>query len=123
MRRRWVLTSLKGKSVLFSGKAQVPKLTTAYETVKVVTVVLEIDWDSEQIINADFSLYSSVSVEFLRNIVKGYNLKGGLDSLLAEVKSRFHAFSQGAVIQALQIAYERYRDFRTGQLLKSGRES
>lgn len=105
-----------GKTILVSGNAQLPRATTAYETVRMVTAVLEIDWESEEIVNADFSLYSKVSVEFLRKLTVGYCLKQGIEPLTETVQERFQAFSQGAVIRALQAAYERYRASRVKTL-------
>lgn len=109
----------KVNTILVSGNAQLPRATTAYETVRMMTVVLEIEWESERIVNADFSLYSKVSVRFLRKLTVDYCLKQGLDPLTEVIQERFQVFSQGAVIRALQAAYERYRLSRQKRLGES----
>lgn len=111
-----------GNTILVSGNAQLPRATTAYETVRMITVVLEIEWECEKIVDADFSLYSKVSVEFLRKLTVGYCLKQGLDPLTDIIQERFQAFSQGAVIRALQAAYERYRTSRLKRLTDGARQ-
>lgn len=98
--------------LLVTGSAQVPKGITLYEEKKIVGVVFVINLKTEIIEQAEFTLTTNLSNEFLSNLVTGYNLKEGEDPLLNLIKRHCIIPSQGAIIQAIRSAYERYREYR-----------
>lgn len=95
-------------TVLVTGFAQLPKGTTLYERYKIIGVVLVIDLDTSEIVDAELTFIADLPNRFLVSMIKGYFLNQGIDLLLEKVKSRFRTPSQGAIIQAIRSAYDRY---------------
>ncbi|KJS83695.1 MAG: hypothetical protein JM58_12205 [Peptococcaceae bacterium BICA1-8] len=108
---------MNNKSILVSGKAKLPQETTAYETMKVLTVIIEVCEVTEEVLDVEFSLVSKKSNDFLKKLLVGHKL----DSILGEVKNEiiesFQVFSQGAVIQALESANKRYYANKTRKMI------
>lgn len=95
-------------TILVTGFAQLPKGTTMYEQYKVIGAALLIDLDTTEIIDAELTFIADLPNKFIKSIVKGYYLSQGLEPLIEELKGRFRTPSQGAVIQAMRSAYDRY---------------
>lgn len=95
-------------TILVTGFAQLPKGTTMYEQYKVIGVALLIDLDTSEILDSDITFVAELPNRFVKSIITRYYLNQGLDPLIDELKGRFKTPSQGAVIQALRAAYDRY---------------
>ena len=101
------------RSIIVSGFAQLPKGSTAYEAFKVVGVVLVIDPDTTQIIDADFTFVTTLSAKFLASIIVGYYLNQGIEPLLARIRERCFLSSQASIIQAVRACYIHYAEVST----------
>ncbi|MEW9672435.1 DUF3870 domain-containing protein [Ammoniphilus sp. 3BR4] len=97
-------------TVLVTGFAQVPKGTTLYEMYKTMAVVLVIDCKTEVIEDAEFTCTTDLMNYYLSDLVKGYNLKEGINPLLDTVRQHCIIPSQGALVQALRSAWDRYQE-------------
>jgi hypothetical protein len=97
-------------TVLVTGFAQVPKGTTLYEIYKTIGVVLVINHKTEVIEDAEFTLLADLTNYYLSELVKGYDLKEGITPLLEKVKRHCLLPSQGAIIQAIRSAWDRYQE-------------
>ena len=97
-------------TVLVSGYALTPKGTTLHEQLKTFGVVLEIDTESDTIVDAAFMLLSDLGRDFCRRLVVGYNLNEGVDPLLARVSDALLLPSQPAITMALRAAVQRYQE-------------
>ncbi|MHB8156383.1 MAG: DUF3870 domain-containing protein [Desulfocucumaceae bacterium] len=95
-------------TILVTGFAQLPKGTTMYEQYKVIGAALLVNLDTSEILDADITFTAELPNKFIKSIIKGYYLNQGLEPLMGELKGRFKTPSQGAVIQAIRSAYERY---------------
>jgi len=97
-------------TVLVTGYAKAPQGTSMYEVFKHVGIVLEIDPRTDTIVDAEFTVVTDVASRFLRELLKGYNLRQGLEPLLTTIRQRYFAPSQEALIKAVRVAVQRYKD-------------
>ncbi|MFC0273291.1 DUF3870 domain-containing protein [Metabacillus herbersteinensis] len=97
-------------TVLVTGFAQVPKGTTLYETYKTIAVVLVINYKTEVIEDAEFTFLTDLTNYYLSDLVKGYNFSEGFNPLFDKVKKHCLLPSQGAIIQAIRSAFDRYQE-------------
>lgn len=100
------------KTILVTGYSKAPQGTSMYETYKHVGIILEVDPETDKIVNASFTFISELTTNFFTRMVVGYNLRKGLDELITEIKHRYLAPSQQAVIVALKSAVQRYWDYK-----------
>lgn len=97
-------------TVLITGFAQVPRGTTLYEAYKTIGAVLVINYKTEIIEDAEFTFVADLTNYYLSSLVKGYDLKEGITPLLDRVRKHFLVPSQGAIIQAIRSAWDRYQE-------------
>ncbi|QQE73564.1 DUF3870 domain-containing protein [Brevibacillus composti] len=97
-------------TVLTAGFAQIPKGTTLYEVSTVVGCVLIIDVEKEVICDASFTFYMEETSEFLAGLLRGRSVAGGMSEITQVVQNRFLAPGQGAVLQAIRAAVERFAE-------------
>lgn len=83
-----------------------------YEQFKSITVLLEIDTETEEIVDCAFTVLTPLTNRFMRELIVGYSLRMGLDPLLEVLREHVLLNSQRAMIKALQAAYDRYRTHR-----------
>lgn len=99
---------------LFVGNAALPKGTAAYEQFKIMDAVLEIDWESGVVVDAAFSLITALANNFLVRLVKGHCVIDSTESVRSAIEERYHLASQRAIIQAIEIACQKYQTLRSG---------
>lgn len=95
-------------TVLTAGFAQIPKGTPLYEISTMVGCVLIIDVDNDQICDASFTFVMDKTSEFLVQLLVGKTVADGMQEITQVVQERFLAPGQGAVLQAIRAAVERY---------------
>jgi hypothetical protein len=100
-------------TVLITGMAQLPKGTTLSEQYKTITAVLVINVDTEIIENVEFTFIADLTNFYLASLVRGYNLKNGITPLIDILRSRLLIPAQGAVIQSIKSAWDRYKESKT----------
>lgn len=105
------------KTILATGYSKAPQGTSMYEKYKHVGIILEIDTETDKIMDASFTFISDLTTNFFSRMVVGYNLKNGLDQLIFEIKNRYIAPSQQAVIICLKSAVQRYWDLKQSDKL------
>lgn len=104
------VSALDRGTVLVTGYAKAPQGTSMYEVFKHVGIVLEIDPRTDTIVDAEFTVVTDVASRFLSEMLRGYNLRQGLEPLLTTIRQRYFAPSQEALIKAVRVAVQRYRD-------------
>jgi hypothetical protein len=98
------------KTVLTAGFSQIPKGTSLYEVSTMIGCVLIIDLDHDVICDASFTLVMDKTSEFLVALLIGKSVAGGMQEITQVVQERFLAPGQGAVLQAIRAAVERYHE-------------
>jgi hypothetical protein len=100
-------------TVLITGFAQLPKGTAQYERYTSLSVALVINVETEIIEDVEFTFIADLTNYYLASLVRGYDLKKGINPLIEILRSRALIPSQGAVIQSLKSAWDRYKESRT----------
>lgn len=101
----------EGKNtVLVAGFAQVPKGTTLYEVYTMVGCVLIIDVDEQVICDAGFTFVMEKTSEYLAHLIRGKSIANGLGEVTQAIQQRFLGPGQGAVLQAIRAAMDRYQE-------------
>ena len=106
-----------GKTYFFSGSALLPKEFPYRDQLKRTIAVLEIDPRTEVIVKASFLALVPHTNDFLSSIVEGFNLKQGIKPLIEEIEERLHVPPVRAWIKAIEIAYQKYLDYREKHIL------
>jgi hypothetical protein len=96
------------KTILVTGYAPVPKGTPMYEVYKSTGVILEIDPETNIIVDADFPFITELGKDFFRRLTRGYCMEKGIDALIERIYQHFFTPSTDAVVKALRTAYQRY---------------
>lgn len=97
-------------TVLITGFAQLPKGTTQYEKYQSLAAVLVINVETEVIEDAEFTFIADLTNYYLASLVRGYDLKQGITPLIDSLRRHVLIPSQGAVIQSIKSAYDRYKE-------------
>lgn len=100
-------------TVLITGSAQLPRGTTLSEQYKTLTAVLVINVDTEVIEDAEFTFITDLTNYYVASLVRGYDLKNGVNQLIDVLRSRLLIPSQGAIIQCIRSAWDRYKESKT----------
>ncbi|MCX7779360.1 MAG: DUF3870 domain-containing protein [Negativicutes bacterium] len=103
-----------GQQVLFSGYAKLPTGITASEMYKVIGVVVLIDVDTGEIVEADCTLATHVARKHVSSALIGYSLKNGPDQILRVIDQIYQGSAKKAIITALRIIYDKYRSYKEG---------
>lgn len=98
------------ENILVTGFAQLPRGTTLYERNKIVGCVLVINYKTEVIEDVEFTFVADLTNFYLSSMIKDYEMKKGLLPLLNLVKKHCLLPSQGAIIQAIRSAWDRYQE-------------
>lgn len=103
----------KGKRILFSGYAKLPTGITASEIYKVIGVVLSIDEDTGNIIEADCTLATAVARNHVSSILVGNSIINP-EHLVKIVDKTYQGSAKKAIITAIRIIYDKYRSYKDG---------
>ena len=103
---------MNNNTMFFAGKARPAEGVTAEKLYGMVTVGLEIDMDTGEILDADCTLSTEVAKRFFNQIIIGYNLSQGMDPLLERIKARYHGDVGKALGAALKAIYRDYASFK-----------
>lgn len=95
-------------TVLVAGFAEVPKGTTLYEVYKMISCVLIINKDDESIEEVSFSFVMDKTNQYISDQLRGLSIKNGIDELKGKIRETMLIPGQGAILYALQQAYDRY---------------
>lgn len=97
-------------TVLVTAYAKAPQGSAMYELYKHSGIVLEIDPQTNQIVDAEFTFITELAQDFFRRLLIGYDLSNGIEDLVERIESHYFAPSTNSVIVALKSAYKRYSE-------------
>ena len=101
------------KTVLVTGYAKAPQGTAMYEVSKYAGIVLEINPNSNVIVNAEFTFITDLAKDFFRRLLVGYDLSDGIDELIRRIESNYFAPSTNSIIVAMKAAIRRYEEHKS----------
>jgi hypothetical protein len=96
------------KTHILSGHAQLPAGTDIYENFKVVTIVVEVDIKSGEIVDGAVPTFCQQNSDFVVAMLRGKFLDRDLELIIAEIENRWQMLSKRALITALQGVHNRY---------------
>ncbi|MGD8189745.1 DUF3870 domain-containing protein [Brevibacillus ginsengisoli] len=94
--------------ILSTGFSQLPKGTPMSDVQKVFACSLVIDRDEGLVVDASFTFLMGLNEEFLRGLVIGHKLPENWNEMQKEIRLRFLTPTQGAILQAIHSAMDRY---------------
>lgn len=107
----------EGKTYIFSGNTLLPKDAPNRDQLQRTIALMEVDPEKEIIVKASFFTFLSHTNDFLSSLAEGYDLKQGIEPLLEEMEIRAHIPTIRALVQAVEIAYQKYLNFRKSNIL------
>ena len=96
-------------TVLVTAYAKAPQGSSMYELYKHAGIVLEIDLQTDRIVDAEFTFVTDLAKRFFRRLVIGYSLTE-VDELIQRIEKHYFAPSVDSVITALKSASKRYAE-------------
>jgi len=105
---------------VFVGRAKPPANTATARTYGIISVVLEVERSTGQIVDAEIIMHSQCVRRFLGALLVGRSLASDLPAIAKEIEDRYHSTSQKAIIQALCDAGKKYEEAH--QVLRVSRD-
>ncbi|MDR3563533.1 MAG: DUF3870 domain-containing protein [Negativicutes bacterium] len=103
-----------GRHVLFSGYAKLPTGITATELYRVVGLVILVDMETDNILEADCTLATEVARKHVTHTLVGQTLKNGPEPLVRLIDQVYQGSAKKAIITAIRISYDKFRSFKEG---------
>jgi hypothetical protein len=95
-------------STLFVGHARPPANTVTGQMYKVLSVVVEVDDHTGEIVAADVTVASPLARDFLVRLLVGRNVMGELGAVIKDIERTYQSPSQRAIVQALHDVGQKY---------------
>jgi hypothetical protein len=92
---------------ILAAHAQVPQGTDIYEVHKFITLVIEVDLETGEIVDSMVPMYCQLTNGFIVKILKGKSLDNA-DEILKEVEERVHTSTKRALMTAMKEIFNRY---------------
>lgn len=97
------------RKVVISGHAIAPQGTVLFETKKLITIALVIEWETGIILNAEATFITRLCNDFFKEIVIGKSLVEDYEQIKDQVQRDLHVDTKKALLKALSVANERYK--------------
>ncbi len=101
------------RTMIFTGHARLPQALGGRFGSTVVSVEVEVDPASGQIVDASCYPVPQLTERLVRSILCGRNLQDGLDAAVLELQRRYICPSQRAIATAVTNVYETYVRWKT----------
>lgn len=102
--------SLVDKYILIEGSANPPKETGVHTQYNVISVSLYINRKTHLIEKAKLNVPSELTQAYVADLLVGYCLLDSPEDLYQTIRENVLLTSTNAIIQALKVAFSRYRD-------------
>ncbi|WP_320046960.1 DUF3870 domain-containing protein [uncultured Ilyobacter sp.] len=96
-----------GKSVLVTGYSKVPAKTSAADIYSVMGICMEIDVETGNILEADCTLVTDLSKEFVIELLKGEKITD-ISPLEEKFRRGYQGSAKKALVTAMKICHDRY---------------
>jgi hypothetical protein len=100
--------------VLFSGYAKLPTGITASEMYKVIGLIVVVNVDTGEIIEADCTLATHVASKFVSMALVGHSLQNGPEPLVTIIDQIYQGSAKKAVATSIRIICDKYRSYKEG---------
>lgn len=96
--------------VLFSGYARMPSNTTAQRIYEEMALVALIDMDTGVVHNVECTMVTGLAKEFVSNLIIGYDMKQGIEPLVARMERQYQGHLKKALISAIKMVGTQYAE-------------
>ena len=96
--------------VLFSGYARMPSNTTAQRIYEELALVAVIDMETGVIHNVECTMVTGLAKEFVSNLMIGYDMKQGIEPLVARIERQYQGHLKKALVSAIKMVGTQYAD-------------
>lgn len=96
--------------VLFSGYARMPSNTTAQRIYEELALVAVIDMETGVIHNVECTMVTGLAKEFVSNLMIGYDMKQGIEPLVARMERQYQGHLKKALVSAIKMVGTQYAD-------------
>jgi hypothetical protein len=96
-----------GKSVLVTGYSKVPAKTSAADIYSVMGICMEIDVENGDILEADCTLVTDLSKDFVIDLLKGENIND-ISGLEERFRKGYQGSAKKALVTGMKICHDRY---------------
>mgnify|MGYP000934197337 FL=1 len=96
--------------VLFSGYARMPSNTTAQRIYEELALVAVIDMETGVIHNVECTMVTGLAKEFVSNLMIGYDMKQGIEPLVARMERQYQGHLKKALVSAIKMVGPQYAD-------------
>lgn len=93
---------------MLAGHAKLPQRMAAKSVYDSLTLTVEIDPKYGVILDASCTLATRHAQHFIGQVLKGYSLMDGIDSIAKEMEAFYHGKAQQALIAAIRDVYQQY---------------
>ncbi|MCA1024619.1 MULTISPECIES: DUF3870 domain-containing protein [Cytobacillus] len=90
--------------------AKAPQNTPMYENNKQIGIMLEINKQSHTIVNVDSTFMTGLAKDYLKRMIIGTDFSIDISDLILDIEMNCIIPSQQALIVALKVAHQKYRD-------------
>lgn len=97
-------------TIIVTAYAKAPQNTSMYEVYKHIGIVLEIDRESREIVDAEFTLITNLAKDYFKRLFVGYNMDDGVNGILQKIENSYFAPSTNSFSVALKSAFRRYEE-------------
>ncbi len=101
-----------GDKCVVAGYAKLPQATAAAQVYQMVTMVLLVDKNTDEVLDASVTLVTPVARTFVEALLVGSNLVTEQDAFLAEISANYGGGAQRAIKQAYKDLCERYAEMK-----------
>lgn len=103
------------RKIIVSGHAIAPKGTVLYERNKLITVVLELDWETGTVLDAETTFMTKLANDFLKKSIIGKSIMTDFDSIRNQINDNINVDSKKSLLKALSIIIERFHQLRRNE--------
>lgn len=108
-------------TVLLSGYAKLPEGISAQSVYGVLAVAVIFDTRTGIILDAEASMTTNLAKHFIAELLVGYNLNDGPDTLMGVFERQYHGNAKRALETAMRMIFAKFNDYN--QNAKPGVES
>lgn len=94
---------------LIAGHAKLPQGMAARNVYDSLTITLELDRKYGVIVDSSCTLATEHGREYIRQLLRGYSLKDGIEELLNQVQDHYRGKACQAIQAALKDVYQQYQ--------------
>ncbi|KXS43447.1 MULTISPECIES: DUF3870 domain-containing protein [unclassified Candidatus Frackibacter] len=99
------------RTIFFTSYAKLPSNTTANNLYDVLACVVEVEKETGVIVDADCTLATELSRDFVKRLLKGYNLLNDFPEVINEIEERYCGNADKALITAVKKISAQYQSY------------